>query len=455
MGGLEIPPEGPVIRHLCQEGYSWARHLMNSPLIRQLQKEGSWIGAEFDSDDSNRLWHPRIFFPSYSHEWTPGMLQRAGALTLRIQGLLLHEGLELKDATPSNVLFDGTQPVFVDFLSPTLRPSGQMGWRAYGQFTRTFLIPLYLHRHRGLPLAWAGLARRDGIPPENALPLLGLIGRFHPSALSLITLPVWLGRRAAKSVQKIARAEEDQLALTTTHQIMKGLSRQLDHFAPTASSVSHWSDYQDQGVSYTSGELASKAAFVQSALDRKKPSKVLDLGCNTGHFSRMAARSGARVVALDADPVCVERVFLESERDQLDILPLVADLGRPTPDLGWERADGLSLATRLRGRFDMVLALALLHHLLVIERLPLERFLSMLAQWTTRWVLLEWVPPTDPQFQRLAGANLDLYSKLTLATFENLVQTRFDIIESTRLSEEGRILFLLKLNQPISSAASS
>lgn len=421
-----------------------AERLLASPAIQALQAEGCWIGAERDPVRSDSLQHPRIWFPSYIHEWAPVMLHRAGALTLRAQEALLEEGLELKDATPSNILFNGSQPVFVDFLSPTPRPDGQMGWRAYGQFIRTFLIPLFLHQQRSLPLAWAGLARRDGISPEEALPLLGSLRSLRPSALSLITLPVWLGRQRIHREASLPRSKDAPLALAITRRLLRGLTRRLDRLTGSGPGNSLWFDYQDRGISYTSEGLQTKTTFVEMALARLHPDAVLDLGCNTGHFSRLAARSGARVVALDADPTCVERVFLEAERDRLDILPLVADLGRPSPDLGWDGTDGLSLPSRLKGRFDMVFALAMIHHLLVTERIPLPDILARLAEWTTRWLVLEWVPPHDPQFERLVGPNHSLYGELSPEILEAHLRARFHLVERAEIAPSGRTLYLLE-----------
>lgn len=443
-GWLELVRQGPVVRHLTPGGMRLAERLLASPCIRKLQEEGSWVQAEPAPEDTTTLLHPRVWFPSYPHEWPAIMLQRAGAHTLRIQKVLLEEGLELKDASPNNILFEGTRPVFVDFLSPVERPDGQMGWRAYGQFTRTFLIPLYLFKHRALPLSWAGLARRDGIPPEDALALLGPSAWFRPAGFFLIALPAWLGRRGKASSSGLPLSADPSLGKATTRRLLQGLGRQLDRLVRRPRRTSFWSNYQDEGISYTADALEAKAGFVAQVLARLRPERVLDLGCNTGHFSRLAATAGARVIALDSDPLCIQRVFLEAERNNQDILPLVANLGRPSPELGWDGADGLSLHARLAGQFDLVLALALIHHLLITERLPLERVLEQLATWTTRWMILEWVPPSDPQFQRLAGPNHALYDSLTPARAEAAFQLHFDVAERLEQEPGGRILYLLR-----------
>ena len=105
------------------------------------------------------LEHPRVFFPSYPWEWTPDAWVAAGGLTLDLCEALLGQGLILKDATPLNVLFEGTRPVFVDVLSIDARDPASPLWLAYAQFVRTFLLAA-----GGLPLS--GLAA-GGKPAET------------------------------------------------------------------------------------------------------------------------------------------------------------------------------------------------------------------------------------------------------------------------------------------------
>src|SRR5262249_55874432 len=106
--------------------------------------------------------HEKIEFPSYPFEWAPEMLAAARKLTLQLARQSLTEGLGLKDATPFNVLFRGSTPVFVDLLSFEQREPCDPLWNAYGHFMRTFLLPLLVNRRWGIPLADVFLSRRDG-----------------------------------------------------------------------------------------------------------------------------------------------------------------------------------------------------------------------------------------------------------------------------------------------------
>ena len=444
-GQVAFTLEGPVHRQLTASGVTRARAIAGLYAVRQLQQGQHWVAAEAVDGPSPRLIHPRVFFPSYPHEWPPTMLHRAAALTLAANAALITEGWELKDATPTNVLFEGTRPVFIDFMSPMERDPAQMGWRAYGQFARTFLIPLLLHRTQRIPLRWMFLAHRDGVPPDLALSMLGPLARFLPAAFGLVTLPVWMARLAETAPTRgLPTASAPDVATSVTRRILSGLSRRLAHLAPPTPRSSAWSDYQDLGISYTPDGLTAKEAFVAEALATCQPATVLDLGCNTGKFSHLAAQAGARVVALDADPACLERIFLEAEAEGLDIQPLVADLGRPAPRLGWGYREEFSLLDRLEGRFDLTLALALIHHLMIRERVPLSDVVSFIAHTTRRFAVIEWIGPEDPQFQRLAGTNADLYEGLTAATFEAALIPVFRIQRTLPLPGFRRTLYLLE-----------
>lgn len=457
-GQTWIDPGG-VTRVSWSEQGTWHTPPLES-LLQELQGEGKWVPAQAVDPASlrprldparplpTRAWeHPRIFFPSYAYEWSPAMLLRAAELTLELNERLLPIGWELKDATPTNILFQGPHPIFVDHLSPSPRQPGQMGWSAYGQFIRTFLIPLCLHRLNGLPMSWLHLARRDGVSPEDASRQLSPLKRLWPSVFGLITLPAWLSRRQGRAPSrglKVWKDRDESMGRAITSRLLKGLCQRLQHWAPPPPSATLWSRYDQAGESYTPGALQAKEAFIHQALVTCRPKAVLDLGCNTGRYSLLAAAAGARVVAVDGDPACIDQLWHQSRGQALDIQPLVMDLGRPSPALGWENGEEASFLERTAGRFDMVFALALVHHLLVRERVPLGRILAHLAQQTTQWAIIEWVAPEDPQFERLAGPHRHLYEHLSAAGFEAALVPYFKLHRALPVPGVARTLYLLE-----------
>jgi len=199
-----------------------------------------------------------------------------------------------------------------------------------------------------------------------------------------------------------------------------------------------------QTHSYDAEAFKAKEAFVRAALAELKPTVVLDAGANTGHFSRLAASLGARVVAIDSDAACVGEGFTRARQESADVLPLVVDLARPTPSLGWRNRESASFLDRARGQFDLVLMLAFVHHLLVTERVPLNDIIDLAAELTTSSLIIEFVPFNDPMFQRLLRGRDALFAGYTREAFEHACEKRFQIVRATELPGAGRWVYWLK-----------
>jgi hypothetical protein len=167
------------------------------------------------------------------------------------------------------------------------------------------------------------------------------------------------------------------------------------------------------------------------------------VGANTGEFSALAATLGASVVALERDAAAAERLFRRAQAQQLEILAVHADLARPSPAAGWENSESLPLLQRLEGRFDLVLVLAVIHHLLLMEQIPLPRILELLHRMTNRYLVLEWVPVTDPMFQSLLRGRDDLYGSLSEDDLHKACEGRFRSLRRVALGN-GRVLILLE-----------
>jgi SAM-dependent methyltransferase len=423
-------------------------------LVRSTYLDGNAIDSlRRESAELNRLIettelgsvveHETIPFPSYPHEWPTGMLAEAGALTLELAQSLLPHGLGLKDATPYNVLYRGPSPVFVDVLSVERRDPGDARWLPYAQFVRTFLLPLLVNRRLGLPSGDFFLSRRDGLEPEEAARLFGGLRKWVPPVLTLATLPARLGRDADGARATPAAGTNPDKAAFVVKSILSQLSRTLGRLTPPEAR-SHWSDYMATRSHYSERDQVAKTAFVESAARDVRPARGLDIGCNTGHFSEMLARAGASVVSLDADAAVVGSVWRRARERRLDMLPLVVNLARPTPAIGWLNDEYASFLDRARGRFDLVLMLAVLHHLLVTDRVPLDDVLDLAASLTRDSLVIEYVGPGDVMFRKLARGRDHLFEGLTRERFEYACRRHFEVVRSERLPESDRWLYLLR-----------
>jgi 2-polyprenyl-3-methyl-5-hydroxy-6-metoxy-1,4-benzoquinol methylase len=388
--------------------------------------------------------HDVINFISYPSEWTLEMLCAAAELTIKLCLQALPQGIGLKDATPFNILFQGSNPIFVDLLSFESRGAHNPTWLAHGQFVRSFMLPALLDAHYGISIHSTFLANRDGIEPEDVYRMLSPLTRFTPPFLGNVTMPVLLSTRAEKQsslvyVQK-RLSNPDQVTFIL-HSLYTRLVQSIQKTSTRKHLRNKWSTYNDT-CTYTTVDTAQKMAFVQQFLEKSQPTKVLDVGCNTGIYSFLAAREGAEVVATDLDPEVVGDLWQRANKEQVNILPLVVNLARPTPALGWRNRENLSFLERAEGYFDAVFMLAVVHHLLVTNQIPLGEIIEQAARLTTKWLIIEYVGTDDPQFKRLLRGRDALYSWFDQSVFEIELSKSFEIIHQEKINNNGRWLYL-------------
>jgi len=417
---------------------------IHSPLYRRMCQRGDVIETTVeDHAGVLRLRHPRISVPSYPWEWTPSQWLAAAELTLDLCAEALDDGWILKDATPHNILFTGNRPVLVDVLSFERRNAGSMIWLAYAQYVRTFYLPLLMHRLLSWPLELSHF-RRDGYTPDELYPLLGWRHRLSLGAFGYITLPVWLSRHVRKgNAGSAQRSCDPEIALNVLQRRLHGLRKRTRRAAAIRAEASAWSEYAATQSHYTADEVAQKREWVRQVLEETHPVRVLDIGANTGEFSMLAACTGTDVVALERDAVAAERLYRSSIQAKLPVQTIHADLARPTPAAGWEHAESTALLPRLEERFDMVMLLAVMHHLLLMEQIPLPAIIALCHRLTTRYLILEWVPASDPMYREMMRGRDQLYAAISEKDLLRACNGRFQLLRQHTL-HNGRILYLFQ-----------
>jgi SAM-dependent methyltransferase len=462
--GFVVRIGGRILRIVTEQGKSDYLAFESSPTIGRMIREGSMvpttrpavpgdcqehISEVFEANSGSLLLeHEPISFPSLPYEWPAGMLHAAAALTIDLAIQLADEGLGLKDATPYNVMFRGPSPVFLDVLSVERRDPGDPIWLAEAQFVRSFLLPLAMCREFGMSPGEFLLANRDGLEPESVYRWLSGLQRLRSPWLSLVSIPAWLSRSNKSQENGLYRKKllpDQERARYVLTARLKSLRRALAAVQPKPQS-STWSGYMCGNNNYSKEQFTWKETFVADAIRQHSPKRLLDVGCNNGYFSRIAARQGAETIAIDLDPVVVGQVWKSALEEKLNILPLVVNLSRPTPAVGWNNQECESFLDRARGRFDFVLMLAVLHHMIVTERIPLDEVLDTAADLTSGILLIEYVGPEDSMFRRLTRGRDELHRDFTVERFEAACRKRFQIIRSMALEGSARRLYLLRRN---------
>jgi ribosomal protein L11 methylase PrmA len=373
----------------------------------------------------------QIPFISYACEWTFGQLRAAALLTLEIQQKAMKEGFTLKDASSFNVQFAGPDPIFIDLLSFETYNDGEP-WKAYGQFCRHFLGPLLLEMH-GYGDERLLLSRsHDGIPLQTCSKLLPWRTRMNFTAAIHIHLHARMekqhGGRSPGSKLKTTSARTAAF-LTQLRDAVKNMT-----IRPEAST---WSGYYGT-FSYSEQAFKEKKAFVEKHLAGRGYGLCADLGANTGEFSFLAAAHCGQVVACDYDRQVVSRIAAAKTRN---VLPLSVDLANPTPSFGWNSDERMSFGGRLK-KADVVLALALVHHLCLSNHVPLSVLAAFFAAMEADLVI-EFVPADDTQSQRLLASATGRFPDYTEENFRKSFGEHFSFADEQKLSGCQRVIFKL------------
>jgi ribosomal protein L11 methylase PrmA len=367
------------INHKYKEDYD---HLVQSGLYDTLVRDGLLIPHTEVSiqlavtDDAHKVIRPaQIRFISYPYEWCFSQLKHAALLTLEIQRKALDFEMSLKDCSAYNVQFSEGKPVFIDTLSFEEYLDGQP-WVAYRQFCQHFLAPLALMSYVDVRLHQLLRVYLDGIPLDLASQLLPVRTYFNFGLLSHIHLHARAQKRFADSSLRTQHRAMGRTAFLGLVDNLRSAIEKVD-WRPGGT---EWHDYYAIS-NYSPVALEHKKRLVAGMLDRiaPTPTSVWDLGANIGLFSRIASDRGIPTISFDVDLAAVEKNYLESVANaETNILPLVLDLTNPSPGLGWENRERTSIFER--GSVDVVLALAIVHHLAISNNLPLGRIASLLGQ---------------------------------------------------------------------------
>jgi hypothetical protein len=417
--------------------------LMESGLYEKLVKAGLLIPhVEVDQDPAApdsvyKVIQPeRVPFISYPYEWSFGQLKDAALATLSFQRRALKVGMSLKDASAYNIQFVRGKPTLIDTLSFEIYKEGQP-WVAYRQFCQHFLAPLALMALKDVRLNQLMRVYIDGVPLDLASDLLPAKTRFNFGLLTNIHLH-------AGAQKKYSGAEVKSRAGTMSKQAMTGLIDGLDSAIRKLDwkpGGTEWGNYYDI-TNYSDAAFEHKKQLVGEWSARMKPTLVWDLGANNGVFSRVAGETGAYVVSADVDPTAVEQNYrqVKSAKEE-NLLPLLLDLTNPSPSIGWANEERDAFGAR--GPADMVLALALIHHLAISNNVPLPQVADFFAK-TGKWLVIEFVPKSDSQVQKLLVSRDDIFPTYTREGFETAFQQRFKICEAVNVSESERVLYLMQ-----------
>lgn len=418
--------------------------LMESGLYEKLSKGGFLIPHQevdqpaAEPEAAYKIIQPeRVPFISYPYEWSFGQLKAAALVTLSIQKRALKVGMSLKDASAYNIQFVRGKAMLIDTLSFESYEEGQP-WVAYRQFCQHFLAPLALMALKDVRLNQLLRVYIDGVPLDLASELLPTKTRFNFGLLTHIHLHA--GAQKKYSGEEVKSRKGGSMNKQAMVGLIESLESTIQKLAWTPRGT-EWGNYYAI-TNYSDAAFEHKKQLVGEWSKRLKPALTWDLGANNGAFSRIAGENSSFVVSFDIDPAAVEQNYqIGKKANEHNILPLLLDLTNPSPAIGWANRERDSFGER--GPADLVLALAVIHHLAISNNVPLSQLADFFAQ-TGKWLIIEFVPKLDSQVQKLLTSREDIFPNYKQEGFESAFKERFKIHEAIEIRESERVLYLME-----------
>ena len=449
--------QGELYRGVNARFEALCRRLISEGIIEDLNSKGLLIDTQLTQlhleGYSLVVKHRRIPFVSYGFEWSAGMLKAAALSILDLNLALAPHGLIAPDIHPANILFDGPNPVYVDFTAIEEVSGDAQIWppQAQQNFRQFFLYPLYMMAKGQHRMAhWLLHDFDNGVLAEEYRGICGPKGK-GPDVFSRMT-----GRLRQKLSQiqgpprsvleltvRAGQALKSRLNVSPRSGLAELTEMRREIEAIDVSFVAtEWTDYyiDDFPAFVPSGDWGFKRNTVYEVLTRLRPESVIDIGSNRGWYSQLAASLGASVVSLELVESSVDLLFQDALLKGYSILPLVMSIKSPSAGYGLCNRWLLPASERLNG--DLVLCLALTHHLALREHLNFQQIAAALRQFCKRWLLVEFVPREDHWCREMWS---DSFPEYTSENFARGLGTQFRSVEMLGAAPDSRQLFLCEV----------
>ncbi len=397
--------------------------------------------GNFNFDHVYKVLKPQLITQiTYPYEWCFDQLKDAALLTLQVHRRALRHGMVLKDASAYNVQFVDGKPCLIDHLSfGDLSDYGM--WPAYGQFCRHFLAPLALMAYADLHLHKLLQIHIDGIPLDLASRLLPFSTRLNLGMQMHLHLH-------ARMVAKYGGGGKKISVKTLTPGQLGGIADSLEKVVgrfTLPNQTTEWGAYYS-ATNYSDQAFEAKKAAILDMVNQVKPKVVWDMGGNDGSFSRLISPLVEHILCVDVDPVAVNQNYLTCKKEGIqNVLPVIVDCTNPSPAIGFANKERRSLEERASA--DLILGLALIHHLVISNNVPLTyipRYLSRLG----KYLIIEFVPKSDSQVKKLLMNRKDIFADYTEDRFREVFSSDFSILQEQAIPHSDRKLFLMQRHGP-------
>lgn len=380
---------------------------------------------------------------SYPWEWTPSMLKDAALLTLTTLEKLLAYKLTLKDASFFNIQFVNGKAVFID-LPSIQKVEKFFPWFAYGQFLQHFIFPIALLKYKRFSSLYFMSAFSEGISASVTSKLLPFKSRFN--AYEFLNIHLMSKMKEEGKQQNLALSVEKQIERTQSLISFSKSYLQKLSFSTLEHEKYKWDEYNNKDVANNYKEKKHQIITHFLGQCTQDIQSGLDVGANTGDYSEVLLNYCQQVISVEQDVICCEAIRTRTKKtlEGKSWTVLCNDVFAPSPAIGWMNQERSAIHQRIKS--DMVLGLAVAHHLYFKGSFYFDQIAEYFNQLTQKYLIIEFVHPDDEKVKILATGNPTRAYLYTAENFEKEFQKHFTLI-SAHSASATRTIYLFSKNR--------
>ena len=431
--------EEKLLRGINIEFIEQTKNLLSSGLIDELVENNLFPKTRI-TDYSSSIFeliiqHEKIDFISYCFEWSFHMMVDAALAVLEVEDIANKYGYQLKDPHAYNIVFNKNKPIYIDFGS-FVKKTNDTAWIGIKDFLYGLYIPLYLFSENYENLGRTLMYQYNHLSEDEYLRLCYPMMRMLPVAIRNIILNLnVLKEKSDENIDSRFSSKIVNVALKSVRDFLNNnrgkeyYRKRINKFTRTEGKSTVWESYHT-GIS---SETDPRMVYIGNTI--KKLSGIdtyLELGANQGAFTRYISEITEipNILAVDYDEGAVDRMYLNNK----DNSKLNIALANPfVPDIS--TFYGVFIE---RFKSDIVVCMALTHHLILTQNLSINFILDTIFILTKKYLIIEFMPLG--LYDGTENSIKELPSLYTEEWFAYHLSKRSTIIEK-KILEKNRIAF--------------
>ncbi len=453
--GMVFRYNNSIYRIINNDKVEWVKELFSSGLISEAIDQGylvdTWVNDSIQLEgyeDRMIIEHKYIEHMTYSFEWSEGMFSEAALCVVRFNMFLLERGYELFDPSPGNVAFVGCKPVYLDLGSiadareVTLSNAYVMKttWIRSLDLMKTMrndkCLSQFLLQCPGFDDRRYALLEHDGIIKKIANKFDNIKYFFDSRIIYANSVS---NRKSVMLIRnifgKLFSVNPDKILLKKKKESLR-FERMIKNNKRGAVKE-YWSDYHNGLVAEDGHIVADERIDYYSnvvAELQKRDSSInssFEIAGNSGAISQVLVEKGLikKACVSDYDDGAIDKGFrrcfsLDSICDKLSFAVLdLMDLR----EMAWE-------SKYFRFKSDILFALAVTHHLILVQKVRMEVLVDYFAEYTNRYFVTEFMP-LGLYDGSIESQQISLPEWYTLDWFLGELSRRFNVLKVEEISK--------------------